>query len=160
MAEKKELIMTREGLRKMEQELEELKTVRRAEVAARLKQAIEFGDISENSEYDDAKSEQAFIEGSIIRLEQQLKDARVIDENDVTLDVISEYNVVRFRYVESGEELEYQIVGSVEAQPLQGKISNESPVGKALLGHSVGDVVTMYAPAGQMQLEVLAISKQ
>ena len=160
MAEKKELIMTREGLRKMEQELEELKTVRRAEVAARLKQAIEFGDISENSEYDDAKSEQAFIEGSIIRLEQQLKDARVIDENDVTLDVISEYSVVRFRYVESGEELEYQIVGSVEAQPLQGKISNESPVGKALLGHSVGDVVTMYAPAGQMQLEVLSISKQ
>lgn len=160
MAEKKELIMTREGLRKMELELEELKTVRRAEVAARLKQAIEFGDISENSEYDDAKSEQAFIEGSIIRLEQQLKEARVIDENDITLDVISEYSVVRFRYVDSNEELEYQIVGSVEAQPLQGKISNESPVGKALLGHSVGDIVTFYAPAGQMKLEVLAISKQ
>ena len=126
-----EVLMTVEGLQAMEQDLEYLKTVRRKEVAARIKQAIEFGDISENSEYEDAKNEQAFIEGQILNFEKMLKNARVIEASDVSVDVVSEYANVTLLNLETGEPLSVQIVGSVEAKPFEYKISNESPVGKA-----------------------------
>jgi len=158
MAEK-EVLMTLEGLKQMERDLEHLKTVRRKEVAARIKQAIEFGDISENSEYEDAKNEQAFIEGQILNYEKKLKNARVVDANDVNVDIISEYAYVMAINVDTEEKLEFQIVGSVEAKPFEGKISNESPVGKAMLGHTVGNVVEVTVPAGMVKLKILSISK-
>lgn len=155
----KEVILTVEGLKKLEDELEQLKTVRRREVAGRIKQAIEFGDISENSEYEDAKNEQAFIEGSILALEKKLRNARVIDSNDVDVATVSVGSTVRIQEMGSGEELDYTIVGSVEADPVKNKISNESPVGKALLGHSIGDVVDISVPVGVIKYKVLNISK-
>jgi transcription elongation factor GreA len=158
MAEK-EVLMTLEGLKQMESDLEHLKTVRRKEVASRIKQAIEFGDISENSEYEDAKNEQAFTEGQILNYEKKLKNARVVDANDVNVDNISEYAYVMAINVDTGEKLEFQIVGSVEAKPFDGKISNESPVGKAMLGHTVGNVVEVTVPAGLIKLKIVSISK-
>ncbi|HHT63001.1 MAG: transcription elongation factor GreA [Bacillota bacterium] len=155
----KETILTVEGLKKLEEELEQLKTVRRREVAARIKQAIEFGDISENSEYEDAKNEQAFIEGNIMALEKKLRNARVIDTNDVDVDTVSVGSTVRIKDMSSGEELDYTIVGSVEADPAKNKISNESPVGKALLGHIIGDEVEINVPVGIIKYKVLNIRK-
>ncbi|ATW27071.1 transcription elongation factor GreA [Candidatus Formimonas warabiya] len=155
----KEVILTVEGLKKLEDELEQLKTVRRREVAARIKQAIEFGDISENSEYEDAKNEQAFIEGSILALEKKLRNARVIDANDVDVATVSVGSTVKLEDANSGEQLEYTIVGSVEADPAKNKISNESPVGKALLGNSIGSVVEINVPVGTIKYKVLNISK-
>ena len=155
----KETILTVEGLKKLEEELEQLKTVRRREVAARIKQAIEFGDISENSEYEDAKNEQAFIEGNIMALEKKLRNARVIDANDVDVATVSVGSTVKIEDLGSGEILEYTIVGSVEADPAKNKISNESPVGKALLGHIIGDVVEINVPLGIIKFKVLDIRK-
>jgi transcription elongation factor GreA len=155
----KETILTVEGLKKLEEELEQLKTVRRREVAARIKQAIEFGDISENSEYEDAKNEQAFIEGNIMALEKKLRNARVIDTNDVDVDTVSVGSTVRIKDMSSGEELDYTLVGSVEADPAKNKISNESPVGKALLGHIIGDEVEINVPVGIIKYKVLNIRK-
>jgi transcription elongation factor GreA len=154
-----EILITLEGLKQMEEDLEHLKTVRRKEVAGRIKQAIEFGDISENSEYEDAKNEQAFIEGSILSLEKKLKKARVIDSADVDTNVVSEYSTVELLNLEKKKKLSYQIVGSVEAKPLEGRISNESPVGAALLGHPAGDEVSVDVPAGVMRLRILEIHK-
>lgn len=154
-----DVLITIEGLHKMEEELDHLKTVRRKEVASRIKQAIEFGDISENSEYEDAKNEQAFIEGSILNLEKKLKNARVVDENDVNIDVVSEYSTVTLLDLDTNEKAVYQIVGSVEAKPFEGKISNESPVGKAVLGHPVGSELTVTVPAGDLHMRILAINK-
>ncbi|MCL1975199.1 MAG: transcription elongation factor GreA [Firmicutes bacterium] len=158
MAEQ-DVLITLEGLHKIEEELEHLKTVRRKEVAGRIKQAIEFGDISENSEYEDAKNEQAFIEGSILALEKKLKNARVVDEKDVNIDVVSEYSTVTLLNLDTNEEMRYQIVGSVEAKPFEGKISNESPVGKTLLGHPAGKEVAVTVPAGELHLRILSINK-
>lgn len=154
-----EILMTLEGLKQMEKDLEHLKTVRRKEVAARIKQAIEFGDISENSEYEDAKNEQAFIEGEILNYEKKLKNARVVDSTDVNVDIISEYAYVMAMNMDTEEKLEFQIVGSVEAKPFEGKISNESPIGKAMLGHTVGDIVEVNVPAGLTKLKIMSISK-
>lgn len=154
-----DVIITIEGLHKMEDELEYLKTVRRKEVAARIKQAIEFGDISENSEYEDAKNEQAFIEGSILALEKKLKNARVVDNSNVNIDVVSEYSTVTLLNLDTEKEITYQIVGSVEAKPFEGKISNESPVGKAVLGYPVGSELTVTVPAGELRLRIVSISK-
>jgi len=154
-----EVLMTIEGLKQMESDLEHLKTVRRKEVASRIKQAIEFGDISENSEYEDAKNEQAFIEGQILNYEKKLKNARVVDSTDVNIDKISEYAHVMAINVDTNEKLEFQIVGSVEAKPFESKISNESPVGKAMLGHTVGDIFEVTVPAGVLKLKILGISK-
>ena len=154
-----DVLITIEGLRNMEKELEHLKTVRRKEVAGRIKQAIEFGDISENSEYEDAKNEQAFIEGSILALEKKLKNARVVDDSDVNIDVVSEYSTVTMLNLDTQEEIRYQIVGSVEARPFEGKISNESPVGKAVLGHPAGSELTVAVPAGELRLRILSINK-
>ena len=154
-----EILMTLEGLKQMEKDLEYLKTVRRKEVAARIKQAIEFGDISENSEYEDATNEQAFIEGEILNYEKKLKNARVVDSADVNVDIISEYAYVMAVNMDTDEKLEFQIVGSVEAKPFEGKISNESPIGKAVLGHTVGDIVEVNVPAGLTKLKIMSISR-
>lgn len=155
----KEVLVSREGLKKMEQDLENLKTVRRQEVAARIKQAIEFGDISENSEYDDAKNEQAFIEGSIIDLEKKLRNAKIIDDISLDVEIISVGSTVKIRNTKDNKEFTYQIVGSVDANPSAGKISNESPVGAALLAHQAGDIVDVNVPAGVISFEILEIGK-
>lgn len=155
MAEK-EVLLTPEGLQKLEEELEYLKRVRRREVAARIKQALEFGDISENSEYDDAKNEQAFVEGRILQLEKILSSARLVSGNNKT-DVITVGSRVRLRDLDSGQEVEYSIVGSAEADPAQFRISNESPVGRALVGQRAGQEVTIQVPAGTLRYKVLAV---
>jgi len=154
-----EFVMTKDGLKELELELETLKTVKRREVAERIKQAIEFGDISENSEYEDAKNEQAFIEGRIQALEKKLTNVRVIDSSDVDVNIVSEYATIAVLNLDDSQTCEYQIVGSVEAKPFENKISNESPVGKALLGHQVGDVVEVAVPAGQINLKIVSIYK-
>lgn len=155
----KEVILTLDGLKKLEQELEHLKSVKRREVAERIKQAIEFGDISENSEYEDAKNEQAFVEGRILTLEKMLRNARVIDESEVHTQEVSIGSKVLLKDLESGEEIEYTIVGSAEADPANNKISNESPVGKAILGKKKGSVVEVTVPAGILKYEILDIHK-
>jgi len=155
----KEVILTLEGLKKLEQELEQLKSVRRREVAERIKQAIEFGDISENSEYEDAKNEQAFIEGRILTLEKMLRNARLIDEGEIHTDVVSIGSTVLLKDMEVGDEINYTIVGSAEADPSAHKISNDSPVGKAILGQKKGSVVEVTVPAGKLQYKILKIKK-
>jgi len=159
MANEKVVVLTLEGLTKLEKELEHLKTVRRREVAERIKQAIEFGDISENSEYEDAKNEQGFIEGRIISLEKMLRNAQVIDEEDVHTDEVSVGSKVVITDLETNEELTYTIVGSAEANPSAQKISNESPVGKSLLGKKSGETVKIEVPAGLLQYRVERIEK-
>lgn len=153
----KEVILSLGGLRQLEQELDHLKTVKRKEVAERIKQAREYGDISENSEYEDAKNEQAFIEGRILVLEKMLRNARVIDESEARSGFVSLGNTVRLRDLEFGDVLEYTIVGTMEANPAANKISNESPVGKAILGQQTGTVVEVEAPAGSFKYEILEI---
>ena len=155
MAEK-EVFLTLEGLKKLEEELELSKTVKRREVAERIKQAIGFGDISENSEYDDAKNEQGFVEGRIITLEKMLRNARVIDEVEGT-DIVALGAQVRLKDMKFGDEEEYFIVGSAEADPFVNKISNESPVGKATLGQIKGAVIEVDVPAGLLCYQILSI---
>lgn len=158
MLSEKELLVSPEGLKKLESELEYLKTVKRREVAERIKTAREFGDISENSEYEDAKNEQAFVEGRIQTLEKMLRQAIVVDEDGQDPDVIHIGSKVTVRDLEDGLEEEYHIVGAAEADPSKNRISNESPVGKALMGARVGDRVEVKAPAGAIVLEVVKIS--
>ncbi len=153
----KQIILTAEGLKKIEQKLDHLKSVRRREVAERIKQAIEFGDISENSEYEDAKNEQAFIEGEILTLEKMLRNAKLIDEEEISADVVTLGSTVVLKDLEIGDELEYTIVGSAEADPIECKISNESPVGEAILGRKVGSVVEVNVPAGTLKYEIVDI---
>ena len=131
----KDVILTRGGLEKLELELEDLKTVKRKEVADRIKQAIGFGDLSENSEYEDAKNEQAFIEGRILTLEKMLRNVKVIEDDNVVEGEVSIGSVVKVRDIEMDEEEEYKLVGTVEADPMNNRISNESPVGRAIIGH-------------------------
>ena len=158
MQEKKN-ILTYEGLRKYEDELHELKVVRRQEVAQKIKEAREQGDLSENAEYDAAKDEQRDIEARIEELEKILKNAEVVDEDEVDLDKINVGCKVRLLDVEFDEEIEYKIVGSTEANSLKGKISNESPVGKALIGRVVGETVAVDTPAGTFSYKVLEIQR-
>ena len=153
----KHVILTKEGKEKLEKELQELKTVRRKEVADRIKQAIDFGDISENSEYDDAKNEQAFIEGRIQELDMMLRNVQIIDEEITQADVISIGSTVSVRDVELDEFETNRIVGTVEADPMQNKISNESPVGASLLGKRAGDIVNVPAPIGTIQYEIVEV---
>lgn len=155
----KEVVLTYEGLRKLEEELEFLRGTKRKEVAERIKQALSFGDISENSEYDEAKNEQAQMEGRIVQLESMLKHARVIDEDDVNTDAVSLGSKVRIHDMEFDEEVVYHIVGSTEANPLKSKISNESPVGAALMGHKKDEIVEVQVPDGTMKFKILEISK-
>ena len=153
----KQVILTRAGLEKLEKELDLLRTVRRKEVAERIKQAIGFGDISENSEYEDAKNEQAFIEGRIITLEKMLRNVTVIDENDRVAGIVSVGSTVKLKDLEFDEAVEYSIVGSAEADPLSNLISNESPVGRAILGEKVGAIVEVDVPDGKLKFQVLDI---
>jgi transcription elongation factor GreA len=155
----KQNILTIEGLSKLEEELDYLKSKRRAEVAQRIKQALAFGDISENSEYDEAKNEQAFVEGRIAQLENILKTAKVIDDEDIQTDIVSVGCKVTLKDVELGDEVEYTIVGSAEADPMNLKISNESPVGRALIGKTAGSIVDILVPDGVIKYEILNIKK-
>ncbi len=155
----KEVVLTYEGLKKLEEELEFLRGTKRKEVAERIKQALSFGDISENSEYDEAKNEQAQVEGRIVQLESMLKHARIIDEDEVKTDVVSLGSKVKIFDIEFDEEVEYLIVGSTEANPLKSKISNESPVGAALIGHKKGETVEVQVPDGVLKFKILEISK-
>lgn len=155
MAEK-QVMLTEEGLKKLEDKLEHLKTVRRGAVAERIKQAIEFGDISENSEYEDAKNEQAFIEGEIMTLEKMLRNSQII-EDGVDNDTVHLGNTVIIKDLEFNEDLEYTLVGSAEADPTEFKISNESPVGLAILGQRVGSTVEVHVPAGVLKYRILEI---
>ncbi len=156
--EEKPTILTPEGLRKLEEELEHLKTVKRKEIAERIKASKEFGDISENAEYEDAKNEQAFIEGRILQLDQMLRNAKVIDNHNAPTDRITVGSTVRVKDLASGEEISYTIVGSAEADPDRDRISNESPVGRALLGRKAGETVEVTVPAGKLRYSVLKIS--
>ena len=144
----KEVILTPEGLEKLKDELETLSTERRREVAERIKEAREFGDISENSEYDDAKNEQMMLESRIAQLQDKLRMATVIDSNDLSTEVVQVGSVVHVKDEKTGKSVKYTIVGSAEANPEQSKLSNESPVGRALLGHKRGDVVAVQVPRG------------
>ena len=155
----KEVFLTVEGLKKLEDELDELKTVRRKEVAERIKQALAFGDISENSEYDEAKNEQAQLEERIVKLENMLRNAKIIDDEDISTDRVSIGSRVCVKDLEYDEEIEYTIVGSAEADPYEGKISNESPVGNAILGRKKGDIVEVQVPDGKIKYEILSIAR-
>ncbi len=155
----KKNILTYEGLQKLEEELQELKVVKRHEIAQKIKEAREQGDLSENAEYDAAKDEQRDIEARIEAIEAILKNAEVVVEDEVDLDKISVGCKVRILDTEYDEELEYKIVGSTEANSLKGKISNESPLGRALLGARVGDEVKVEAPVGELTYRVLEIQK-
>ncbi len=156
--EEKKNILTSEGLKRYEDELHELKVVRRKEVAQKIKEAREQGDLSENAEYDAAKDEQRDIEARIEELEKILKNVEVVDDDEVTSDRVGIGSQVKIYDVEFEEEVVYKIVGSTEANSLQGKISNESPVGKALLGAMVGDTVQVQTPGGDCAYKVLEIT--
>jgi transcription elongation factor GreA len=149
----KDVILTPEGLEKLKQEIEHLSPTRRREVAERIKEAREFGDISENSEYDDAKNEQAMLEARIAQLEDKLRSAQVIDASELDSDIVRVGSKVSGKD-EKGKTFEYTIVGSTEADPLEKKLSNESPVGKALIGHKKGDKVKVPAPKGERTLTI------
>ena len=144
----RESLITQEGLEKLREELAFLTTDKRREVAERIKEAREFGDIMENSEYDDAKNEQALLEQRIAQLEERVRRATVVDENHVNTDVVSVGVLVHVKDQKSGDSRKFQIVGSAEADPAESKLSNESPIGKALFGHKRGDVVTVDVPRG------------
>ncbi len=149
-----ELLLTKDGLEKLEKELHHLRTVKRKEIAARIKEAISYGDITDNSEYEDAKNEQAFIEGRIITLEKMLRRARILEKGDNDDLNISLGSTVKLKDINSGKEFEYTIVSTAEADPTEKKISNESPVGKSLIGLCVGDEVEVKVPAGLMKYRV------
>ncbi|MGC9221346.1 MAG: transcription elongation factor GreA [Solirubrobacteraceae bacterium] len=152
----KDLILTPEGLASLKAELEHMSTVRRREVAARIKEARDFGDISENAEYDDAKNEQAMVEARIAQLEEKLRSATVINSTELDNEIVRVGTVVHVTDAE-GAQLRYTIVGSAEAKPAELKLSNESPVGKALLGHRPGETVTFATPKGQRRLKISKI---
>ena len=155
----KRVLLTSEGLKKLQDELDNLKNVRRKENTEALKVAKSFGDLSENSEYDEAKNEQAEIEARISEIENMLKNIEIIDEDGIATDVVSIGTKVSVKDLDDGEIMEYLIVGSTEADPMKGKISDESPVGTALLGHKIGEIVVVEAPMGKLEYEVLNISK-
>ncbi|MEW6978409.1 transcription elongation factor GreA [Bacillus pumilus] len=157
MAHEKVFPMTEEGKRKLEEELEHLKTVKRKEVVERIKIARSFGDLSENSEYDSAKEEQAFVEGRITTLDNMIRNAKII-EDEGNSNVVSLGKTVTFVELPDGEEESYTIVGSAEADPFEGKISNDSPIAKSLLGKQVDDKVTVQTPGGEMFVQILKIS--
>jgi transcription elongation factor GreA len=152
----KDVILTQEGLANLKAELDHLATTRRREVAARIKEAREFGDISENAEYDDAKNEQAMLESRIAALEDKLRSATVVDSSDLSTDIVRVGSVVYVKD-EVGKASKYTIVGSAEAKPAEMKLSNESPVGKALVGRKRGDEVTITTPRGERRLKITKI---
>ena len=155
----KQVLLTDEGLKNLETELDELKTIKRKEIAEKIKVALSFGDLSENSEYDEAKNEQAIVEARIASIENMLKNVQVINEDELSTEIIHVGSKVKVRDIEFDDICEYKIVGSSETDPVNGRISDESPVGKSLIGHKVGETVEVETPAGSMSYEVLEISK-
>ena len=158
MADKKEVLLTEEGLAKIQEELDQLKTVRRQEVAVRLKEAIAQGDLSENSEYNSAKEEQAFIENRIATLEMMVRNAKIINQDEQDKDVVSVGTKVKIQEMPEGDVEVYTIVGSAESDPLEGKISNEFPIGAELIGKRKGDTVSVPTPDGTLQFKILEIN--
>jgi transcription elongation factor GreA len=157
MATEKVFPMTQAGKDKLLQELEYLKSVKRKEVVERIKIARSFGDLSENSEYDSAKEEQAFVEGRITTLENMIRNAKIIAESELAGDSVTLGSSVTFIELPDGEEETYSIVGSAEADPFEGKISNDSPIAKSLIGKKVGDQVTVQTPGGEMNVRIVSI---
>ncbi|WP_071395853.1 transcription elongation factor GreA [Bacillus tuaregi] len=157
MAVEKVFPMTQAGKEKLEQELEQLKTVKRKEVVERIKIARSFGDLSENSEYDSAKEEQAFVEGRITTIENMIRNAKIIGEDELNSDSVQLGSSVTFIELPDGDEETYTIVGSAEADPFEGKISNDSPIAKSLIGKKVGDEVTVHTPGGEMNVKIVTI---
>jgi len=155
----KQIIVTEEGLKKLQEELEYLKTTKRKEVVEAIRVALSFGDLSENSEYDEAKNEQAKTEARISELEESLKHVKVISDSEVTTDTVNVGNRVKVYDEEFEEEILYTIVGSTEADPLEDKISDQSPIGSALIGRQVGETVEVTTPGGVINLKILEISK-
>ena len=153
----KEVILTPEGHKKLQEEIEYLSNDKRREVADRIRIAREFGDIAENAEYDDAKNEQALLEHRIAMLEERLRSARVLEKGDVKKDEVSVGSKVKLKDMETNKTVEYRIVGSAEANPAESKLSNESPVGKAIIGHKKGETVEVTAPRGSMKYKILEI---
>jgi transcription elongation factor GreA len=153
----KEVILTADGFKKLQKEIDHLRTEKRREVAERIRVAREFGDIAENAEYDDAKNEQAMLEHKIAQLEERLLSARVITKKEISKDAVSVGSHVRLRDMQANKTFEYHIVGSAEANPAENKLSNESPVGKAIIGHKKGDVVEVSAPRGALKFKILEI---
>jgi transcription elongation factor GreA len=160
MSETKKFLMTYEGVKKLEDELEFLKTVKRKEITEKIKVALGYGDLSENSEYDEAKNDQAFTEGRILQLENMLRNAQVVDEEDLPKDVVAVGTTVKVKDYEFDEEVEYFIVGSAEADPMNFKISNESPVGAALIGKKVGEEIDVVVPGGTSKFKILSIGRE
>lgn len=158
MGTSKEYIMTAEGIKKLEEELEYSKTIKRREITEKIKVALSYGDLSENSEYDEAKNEQAFVERRIAQLQNMLINAKVVDESEISSEVVNVGSVVKVKDYEFNEEIEFYIVGSAEADPMENKISNESPVGMGLIGKKVGDIVEVPIPDGISKYEILNIS--
>jgi len=153
----KEVILTAEGYEKLKEEIELLRNDKRRDIAERIRVAREFGDIAENAEYDDAKNEQAMLEHKIMLFEERLLHARVIDAGDVDTSVVSIGSRVRLKDMDANETVEYHIVGSAEANPAEHKLSNESPVGRAIIGHKKGEVVEVSAPRGALKFKILDI---
>ena len=157
MAEEKQFFMTEEGKKKLEDELNELITVRRPEVGERIKIARDFGDLSENSEYDSAKDEQAFVESRISQIETMLRYAVIIENDENVSDIVQLGKTVKFVELPDGDEEEYQIVGSAEADPFEGRISNDSPMAQSLLGKKVGEEVTVATPGGELEVRITEV---
>ncbi|KAF5042000.1 Transcription elongation factor GreA [anaerobic digester metagenome] len=159
MSELKKHFMTYEGVKKLEEELEFLKTVKRKEITEKIKVALGFGDLSENAEYTEAKNEQAFVEGRIVQLENLLKNTDVVDESELPKGIVNIGCKVKVKDFDLDETIEYYIVGSAEADPINDKISNESPVGKALMGKKKNDTVEAQTPNGVIKMKIMAISR-
>ncbi len=156
----KEIVLTREGLEKLERELDDLKTVHRREVNDRIRQAKEFGDLSENAEYEDAKQEQAFIEGRILKLEQMIRNARIIDESEYAADEVHLGSIVKVKDLKTGSSHEFSLVGSAEADPVNQRVSNESPLGRSLIGHKKNDTVDVTTPRGIVKYKIESIKSR
>ncbi|NCC87182.1 MAG: transcription elongation factor GreA [Clostridia bacterium] len=154
-----EILLTHSGLKELQDELEQLKTVGRKDVAEKIKVALSFGDLSENSEYDEAKSEQGKLESRINEIEAMLQNAKILDEDSLNTEVVYIGSKLKVKDIEYNEVMDYQIVGFAQADPEKGRISDESPVGKALLGHAVGETVEVEVPAGKLLFEIIEISK-
>jgi len=159
MEAEREVLLTARGLKKIEDELDQLRTVHRKRVADRIRESMQFGELTDNSEFEDAKNDQAFVEGRIDELRQILAAARVIEDEDVLTDSVGVGSIVRVKDLETADDWEWTIVGTFEANPSEDKISNESPVGKALLGKKMGDTAVVEIPAGVARYEVVGIRK-
>jgi transcription elongation factor GreA len=155
----KQVVLTEDGLKNLEEELEQLKTEKRKEISEKIKVALSFGDLSENSEYDEAKNEQAMIESRIATIEAMLKNVKLIDDDEISTETVNVGSKVTVLDVEFNEKVVYFIVGSTESDPDQNRISDESPFGRALIGHKVDETVMVDAPGGEIELKILEISK-